>query len=177
MRRLLRSLEKKLVVERTELAVVPLVHDLLSRWEDALSDDRQTPDVLDFVAGLIESGFCLTTGSKAFSYLDRCQGKGSLPDKGRLLQILMPWYVPDSLMGPIATVTPDVPALIAKEESPPRHRGQGSPGLALGAKQPRVRRAAPFAGPQNDVWGGRVGKSTGLRPVLEGQRQSGKDLV
>ena len=96
MRRLLRSLEKKLVVERTELAVIPVVHDLLARWEDALSDNRPTPDVLDFVAGLIESGFCLTTGSKAFSYLDEFRRTGSLPDKGRLLRILMPWYVPDN---------------------------------------------------------------------------------
>ncbi len=62
MRHLLRSLEKKLVVERTELAVVPLVHDLLSRWRDALSNDRPAPDVLDFVVRLIESGYCLTTG-------------------------------------------------------------------------------------------------------------------
>ena len=95
MRRLLRSLEKKLVVERTEIAVVPLVHDLLSRWEDALTHDRPTPDLLDFVAGLIKSGYCLTTGSKAFTYLDECRWTSSLPDKGRLLRILMPWYVPD----------------------------------------------------------------------------------
>ena len=51
---------------------------------------RPTPDPLAFTPRLIRSGFCLTTGSKAFAYLDRCQRKGSLPDKGRLLQILMP---------------------------------------------------------------------------------------
>ncbi len=94
--RLLRSLEKRLVVERTELAVVPRVNDLLSDWEEGLSHNRPTPDPLDFVACLIRSGFCLATGSKAFAYLDRCQWKGSLPDRGRLLQTLMPWYVPDS---------------------------------------------------------------------------------
>ena len=90
MRRLLRSLEKKLVVERTELAVVPRVHDLLSRWEDALGHDRPTPDPLHFVATLIRSGFCLTTVPKAFSYLDECQRRSSLPDRRRLLQLLMP---------------------------------------------------------------------------------------
>ena len=146
MRHLLRSLEKRLVVERTELAVVPLVHDLLSRCEDALSDDRPAPDVLDFVVGLIKSGFCLTTSSKAFTYLDECRRTSSLPDEGRLLQILMPWYVPDNLMGSVASATPDVAALIAKMKGPPRHLGQGSSGLALGATHPRVRRAAPFAG-------------------------------
>ena len=118
MRHLLRSLEKRLVMERTEIAVVPLVHDLLSRWEDALSDDRPAPDVLDFVARLIQSGFCLTTGSKAFTYLDECRRKGSLPNDGRLLRILMPWYVLDDPMGSIATVTPDVSAFIAKKERP-----------------------------------------------------------
>ena len=118
MRRLLRSLEKKLVVERTEIAVVPLVHDLLSRWEDALTHDRPTPDVLDFVACLIRSGFCLTTGSKAFTYLDECRRISSLPDEGRLLGILMPWYVPDSLIGSIATATPDVAAFIREKGKP-----------------------------------------------------------
>ncbi len=96
MRRLLRSLEKRLVVERTELAVVPRVLDLLSDWEEALDERRPTPDPLDFTVRLIRSGFCLTTGSKAFAYLDECQRKGSLPDKWRLLRILMHWYVPDN---------------------------------------------------------------------------------
>ena len=92
MRRLLRSLEKKLVVERTELAVVPLVHDLLSRWEDALGHDHPTPDPLDFVASLIRSGFCLTTVPKAFSYLDECQRRSSLPERDRLLRALVPGH-------------------------------------------------------------------------------------
>ncbi len=117
MMRLLRSLEKRLVVERTELAVVPRVHDLLSDWEDDLSHDRPTPDPLDFVVRLVRSGFCLTTGSKAFAYLDRCQRKGSLPDKGRLLQILMHWYVPDN------------PSALPREShpmSPVSHRESGA---------------------------------------------------
>ena len=118
MTRLLRSLEKRLVVERTELAVVPLVHDLLSRWEDALGNDRPAPDVLDFVACLIRSGYCLTTGSKAFTYLDRYRLKGTLPDEGRLLQILMPWYVPGQPVRSIATVAPDLAALIARKGKP-----------------------------------------------------------
>ena len=107
--RLLRSLEKRLVVERTELAVVPLVHDLLSDWEEGLSHDRPTPDPLDFVVRLVRSGFCFTTGSKAFAYLDRCHWKGSLPDEGRLLRILMPWYVPGQSECSTARDTPDVP--------------------------------------------------------------------
>ena len=97
------------------------------RKEDALSDDRPTPDVLDFIAGLIRSGFCLTTGSKAFAYLDECQRTSSLPDKGRLLRILMPWYVPGDLSAPIASVAPDVAALIAKQESQRPGRSAGFP--------------------------------------------------
>ena len=81
MRRLIRSLEKRLVMERTEIAVLPLVDDLLSRWQDALSRHRPVPDALDFVAGLIKSSFCLTTAPKAFIYLDECRRTGSLPDK------------------------------------------------------------------------------------------------
>ena len=94
MRRLLRTLEKKLVVERTELAVIPRVNDLLSDWEDALDEDRPTPDPLDFVTRLIRSGFCLTTGSRCFAYLDRCQRANSLPERDRLLRLLMPGNAP-----------------------------------------------------------------------------------
>ena len=88
--RLLRSLEKRLVVERTEVCVVPRVNDLLSDWEDDLSHDRPTADPLDFVVRLVRSGFCLTTGSKAFAYLDECRRGKSLPDRRRVLQLLMP---------------------------------------------------------------------------------------
>ncbi len=107
MRHLLRSLEKRLVVERTEITVIPLVRDLLSRWEDAISGNRPAPDVLDFVVRLIRSGYCLATGSRAFTYLDECRRKGSLPGEGRLLQILMPWYVPDnpSALSPLSHPT------------------------------------------------------------------------
>ncbi len=127
MRRLLRSLEKKLVRERTEIAVVPLVHDLLSRWEDALSQDRAAPDVLDFVARLIRSGYCLTTGTRAFTYLDECRRTSSLPDERRLLRILMPWYVPDTPSASIASVTPDFADLIAKKGSQRPDQGTGFP--------------------------------------------------
>ncbi len=101
MRRLLRSLEKKLVVERTELAVVPRVNDLLSDWKDGLSHDRPTPDPLDFVVRLVSSGFCLATGSKAFAYLDECRRGNSLPDKRRLLQLLMPGLALDPALTPV----------------------------------------------------------------------------
>ena len=40
MRHLVRRLERELVAERTELAVLPPVNDLLSRWEEALCQNR-----------------------------------------------------------------------------------------------------------------------------------------
>ena len=88
--RLLRSLERRLVVERTEVVVVPRVNDLLAEWQDDLAHGRPTPDPLDFVTCLIRSGFCLTTGTKAFGYLDECHRANSLPDKRRVLRLLMP---------------------------------------------------------------------------------------
>ena len=42
------------------------------------------------IAGLIQSRFCLTTGSKAFTYLDECRWTTSLPAQGRLFQVLVP---------------------------------------------------------------------------------------
>ena len=132
MRRLLRSLEKKLVVERTELAVVPRVNDLLSRWEDAPSHDRPAPDPLDFVASLIRSGFCLTAGPKAFAYLDECRRGNSLPDRRRLLQVLMPGLAlspcPDPLEEELETHSPHCPVRLPTPPDTPRATKPAGPG-------------------------------------------------
>ena len=69
--------------------------------------------------------------------LDGSRWTSSLPDRGWLLQILMPWYVPGNLMSSIALATRDVAAIMPKKGSPPRHLGQGSQGLAIGATHPR----------------------------------------
>ena len=132
MRRLLRSLEKKLVVERTELAVVPRVNDLLSRWEDAPCHDRPTPDPLDFVASLIRSGFCLTTVPKAFTYVDKCRRGNSLPDRRLLLRFLMPGLAlspcPDPFEEELEAHSPHCPARLPARPLPcdDAHRPRGA---------------------------------------------------
>ncbi len=89
MRNLLRKLERELAAERTELAVLPPVNELLSRWEEALCQNRATPDTLSFALRSIKPGFCLTTVPRALNYLDTCRGKTVLPNKETLVDILV----------------------------------------------------------------------------------------
>ena len=89
MRNLLRRLERELIAERTELAVLPPVNDLLSRWEEALCQNRATPDTLSFALRSIKPWFCLTTVPRALNYLDRHRSSRSLPNKELLVDILV----------------------------------------------------------------------------------------
>ena len=88
----LRALERKLVRERAELAVIERVNDLAGRWRDALDQDGPMPGVLDFARGLVRAGFSLPTIPRAIQYLTEFRLGDSLPDRGRLLQTLLPWY-------------------------------------------------------------------------------------
>ena len=95
MRHLLRKLERELVVERTLLSVTPAVDDLLSHWEEALYQNRPTPDPLHFTVCLIRPGPHLTTGPLALNYLDMCRRDRRLPSRRRLIEILVPESTPD----------------------------------------------------------------------------------
>lgn len=96
MRHLLRKLERELVVERTVLSVTPAVDDLVSHWEEALYQNRLTPDPLHFVVCLIRPGRCLmATAPRALNYLDMCRRDRRLPSRRRLIEILLPESTPD----------------------------------------------------------------------------------
>ena len=85
----LRRLERKLVSERTEVAVRTHVDRLLDSWTRAVHQDRPTPDALDFVHGLLRDGVTTSTGPGAINYLDECRYMNELPDPGLLLRILL----------------------------------------------------------------------------------------
>ena len=86
----LRYLERRLVLERTEIGVQEAVDRLLGRWDQALSEGSAPPDPLDFASTLVKAGFHLHTTHRALSYLDECQAEASLPDRDRLLRVLLP---------------------------------------------------------------------------------------
>ena len=79
----LRALERKLVRERTELAITEQADKLAGEWTDALDCDRPVPDALDFVHRIVRAGYRLTTFSSAIGYLDRCLGNRSPPESWR----------------------------------------------------------------------------------------------
>ena len=85
----LRRLERKLVSERTEVAVRMHVDRLLDSWTCAVRQDRPTPNPLDFVHGLLRDGVTTPSGPGAINYLDECRYINELPDPDRLLRILL----------------------------------------------------------------------------------------
>ncbi len=95
MRSLLRKLERRLVAQRAELAVSPPVRELVSRWSEALSQNRPTPDTLEYMSYLIGQKICRITVPFALHYLDACRGKGVLPDEERLIDLLVHGPPPD----------------------------------------------------------------------------------
>ena len=85
----LRKLERSLVSERTEVGLGRLVDQLVNTWERALREDRPLPSPLDFVRGLMAAGFYTPAGHRAISYLEECQRKGAVPDRRRLVRLLL----------------------------------------------------------------------------------------
>lgn len=88
----LRSLEGRLVFERAEEEVECQVEQLLLEWDVAQSLGTPLPEPFEFVKRLIDAGFYLRTNIKAVNYLSGCKAEGKLPERRRLLQILLPWY-------------------------------------------------------------------------------------
>lgn len=86
----LRSLERRLVRERAELAVSEVADRFLLRWDHALTGGSSPPDPLVLFKALVDAGFYWPTTHGALRYLDHCQHRDSLPDRHRLLRILLP---------------------------------------------------------------------------------------
>ena len=86
----LRSLERRLVRERAEIAVSEVVDRFLLRWDHALTGGSSPPDPLVLFKALVEAGFYWPTTHGALQYLDQCRHVASLPDRHRLLWILLP---------------------------------------------------------------------------------------
>ncbi len=81
----LRSLERKLVLERAEVQVEALVSQLVQKWDGYA-------DSMEFIDQIVDAGFYLRSTVKAISYLEECKQEGKVPEERRLCQILLPWY-------------------------------------------------------------------------------------
>ena len=93
----LRSLERTLVKERAEIGLALVADRLLFQREQALDDGDSPPHPLELLRMLVDSGFHHATGSTALPYLERCHGDGTLPDRQRLLRLLLGWPRADRL--------------------------------------------------------------------------------
>ena len=87
----LRSLERKLVLERAEVLLEGRVHNLALEWDAAKYFGRSPPEPMDFILDIINQGFFLRSNIKALSYLEECKREGKVPEERRLSQILLPW--------------------------------------------------------------------------------------
>ena len=87
----LRSLERRLVRERTEIGVPRIVDRFLRCWDHALTRNSSLPDPLDFINTLVHDGFYLPAShDAALQYLAKCRRAASLPDRDHLLRLLLP---------------------------------------------------------------------------------------
>lgn len=68
------------------------VYRLLLEWDVAQCFGKPLPQPFEFVNRIMDAGFFLPTKMKAVHYLSECKAEGKLPERERLLQILLPWY-------------------------------------------------------------------------------------
>ena len=87
----LRSLERRLVLERAEEEVECQVDQLLLEWDVALYLERPLPQPFEFINRIMDAGFYLPTRIKAVHYISECKQEGKVPERRELLQILLPW--------------------------------------------------------------------------------------
>ena len=86
----LRSLERKLVLERADQGVRILVGDLVSEWYWAVEEGKPIPVPHDFVGRVIDDGFFLPTLASVLNYLEDCLHQGTIPDENSLFRRLLP---------------------------------------------------------------------------------------
>ena len=87
----LRRIERQLVLERAEREVDSLVEQLRLEWDVALCFGKPLPDPFAFSKRLMDAGFYLPNYIKAIHYLSECKQEGKIPERRRLLEILLPW--------------------------------------------------------------------------------------
>ena len=87
----LKSLEKRMALERAEQQVTHEIGQFLLRWEVAQDFEQSLPDPHELIKTLLDEGFYLRSQAAAFSYLWECRREKKVPGQKRLIQILLPW--------------------------------------------------------------------------------------
>ena len=90
MRSTLRALERRLVVERAEVAARAVVDDLVPQWQQARGEKRPRSQRLDLLPYLVKAGVHSPLAPAAMNYLERCKRDDIQPDRQRLLRMLLP---------------------------------------------------------------------------------------
>lgn len=86
----IKGLERWLVRERTEIVLGRATDRFLLRWKQALDGGRPPPEPIEFARTLPADGFYLPTAHRAIKYLEECHRENSMPQKRRLLSLLLP---------------------------------------------------------------------------------------
>ena len=86
----IRRLEKKLVRERTEIGVALAVDEFLRIWDLVRDRECGLPDPTVLFRIIVDDGFYLPATYQAMQYIERRQRTGSMPDRDRLLRLLLP---------------------------------------------------------------------------------------
>ena len=86
----LRSLERRLVLERVQIALQLIVDDFLDIWEQALERGCAPPSSLEFTRAMIDAGIYLLSAPAGIEYIEACHRSRSTPGRERLLKVLLP---------------------------------------------------------------------------------------
>lgn len=86
----LKSLERRLVLERAHIALQRVVDDFLDVWQHAIDRGCAPPSSLEFTRAMIDAGIYLLSAPVGIEYIESCHRSRSTPDRERLLKVLLP---------------------------------------------------------------------------------------
>ena len=85
----LRSLERLLVCQRSEVRITPVVAAFVDSWQRAVEQNNPLPDPLDLLQAVIGVGVMPLAFGPVAAYLDQCRSARRVPDPSNLIAAII----------------------------------------------------------------------------------------
>ena len=86
------ALERYLVCQLAQVALLPIVDDYLERWRTAMESGSPLPDVLEIVEAAAGEDVPILTIASVEPYLRQCARDGRVPDVARVVTAIVHGY-------------------------------------------------------------------------------------
>ena len=83
------ALERYLVCQLAQVALIPIVQDYVDRWRDAMENGSPLPDMLEIVEAAAEQDVPILTIASVDPYLRGCARHGRVPDAARVVTAIV----------------------------------------------------------------------------------------